>query len=106
MQREFALKHIPGDPLFQLLEVVREVVPDVLSGRVSNPHPNVDCHSGVLLQALGMRQEKFYTVLFGVSRSLGIAAQFVWARALGLPIERPKSVTLRCLEELCHNTAG
>lgn len=25
----------------------------------------------------------------------------VWARALGLPIERPKSITLNCLEQLC-----
>ncbi|CDJ66004.1 citrate synthase, putative [Eimeria necatrix] len=101
LQREFALKHIQHDPLFQLLEVVREVVPETLSGKVSNPYPNVDCHSGVLLQAFGLKQENFYTVLFGVSRSLGIAAQFVWARALGLPIERPKSITLNCLEQLC-----
>ncbi|CDI79049.1 citrate synthase, putative [Eimeria acervulina] len=106
MQREFALRHIPEDPLFQLLEVVREVVPQILAGKVSSPYPNVDCHSGVLLQALGLQQEKFYTVLFGVSRSLGIASQFVWARALGLPIERPKSVTLSCLEELSSKSSN
>ncbi|XP_026194420.1 citrate synthase 5, mitochondrial [Cyclospora cayetanensis] len=101
LQHEFALRHIQNDPLFKLLDVVRVVVPEILSGKVSNPYPNVDCHSGVLLQAFGLTQEQFYTVLFGVSRSMGIAAQFVWARALGLPIERPKSVTLKCLEQLC-----
>lgn len=103
LQREFALRHIQHDPHFKLLEVVREVVPEVLAGKVSNPYPNVDCHSGVLLQALGLKQENFYTVLFGVSRSLGIASQYVWSRALGLPIERPKSVTLNCLEQICAN---
>lgn len=101
LQREFALRHIQHDPLFRLLEVVREVVPEVLGGKVANPYPNVDCHSGVLLQAFGLKEENFYTVLFGVSRSMGIGSQFVWARALGLPIERPKSVTINCLEELC-----
>lgn len=103
LQREFALRHIKDDSFFQLLEVVREVVPEILAGKVANPYPNVDCHSGVLLQALGLREENFYTVLFGVSRSMGIASQFVWARALGLPIERPKSITLSGLEELCLN---
>ncbi|KAL8271558.1 hypothetical protein Esti_004593 [Eimeria stiedai] len=105
LQREFALRHISHDSLFKLLEVVREVVPEVLAGRVSNPYPNVDCHSGILLQALGLTEERFYTVLFGVSRSMGIASQFVWARALGLPIERPKSLTVGCLEELCLRKA-
>lgn len=51
---------------------------------MSNPYPNVDCHSGVLLQAFGLKQENFYTVLFGVSRSLGIAAQF--GQLLQLPL--------------------
>ncbi|KAL8430810.1 hypothetical protein ACSSS7_005693 [Eimeria intestinalis] len=122
LQREFALRHIKHDPLFKLLEVVREVVPEVLAGRVSNPYPNVDCHSGILLQALGLTEERFYTVLFGVSRSMGIAAQFVmpataaaavsaaavWARALGLPIERPKSLTTggRCLRRSSQSAAG
>lgn len=29
--------------------------------------------------------------MFGVSRALGVLASLTWDRALGLPIERPKS---------------
>lgn len=51
-QREFALKHLPKDPLFKLVSQVFDVVPPVLTslGKVKNPWPNVDAHSGVLLQ--------------------------------------------------------
>ena len=62
--------------------------------QVKNPWPNVDAHSGVLLQYYGITEENFYTVLFGVSRALGVLSQGVWSRALGLPIERPKSLTV------------
>lgn len=55
-------------------------------------------HSGVLLQYYGITEEGFYTVLFGVSRALGVLSQGVWSRALGLPIERPKSLTMDVLE--------
>jgi citrate synthase len=77
-----------------------DVVPPVLlaTGKVKNPWPNVDAHSGVLLQHYGITEEGFYTVLFGVSRALGVLAQGTWSRALGLPIERPKSVTMGVLE--------
>ncbi len=67
--------------------------------QVKNPWPNVDAHSGVLLQYYGIKEEGFYTVLFGVSRALGVLAQGIWSRALGLPIERPKSFTMDVLEE-------
>ena len=78
-----------------------EVVPPVLlaTGKVKNPWPNVDAHSGVLLQHYGIVEENFYTVLFGVSRAIGVLAQGVWSRALGLPIERPKSLTMELLEK-------
>jgi citrate synthase len=94
-QREFALKHLPWDPGFKLVAALYEVVPEVLAatGKVKNPWPNVDAHSGVLLQHYGLREEHFYTVLFGVSRALGVLAQGVISRAVGLPIERPKSLT-------------
>ena len=94
-QREFALKHLPDDPGFQLVSRLYEVVPAVLAegGKVKNPWPNVDAHSGVLLQHYGLREENFYTVLFGVSRALGVLAQGVISRAQGLPIERPNSLT-------------
>ena len=103
-QREFALKHMPNDPGFQLVSRLYEVVPVVLAegGKVANPWPNVDAHSGVLLQHYGLREENFYTVLFGVSRALGVLAQGVISRGMGLPIERPKSLTSGELERMFH----
>jgi citrate synthase len=94
-QREFALKHFPDDALFKLVSSLYEVVPPILLelGKVKNPWPNVDAHSGVLLTYYGMTEMNFYTVLFGVSRALGVCSSLVWDRALGLPIERPKSMT-------------
>lgn len=94
-QREFALKHLPNDPLFNLVSKLYNVIPPILLelGKVKNPWPNVDAHSGVLLQYYGMKEMNYYTVLFGVSRALGVLASLVWDRALGLPIERPKSMS-------------
>ncbi|XP_055630367.1 probable citrate synthase 2, mitochondrial [Toxorhynchites rutilus septentrionalis] len=94
-QREFALKHLPNDPMFQLVSKIYNVVPPILTelGKVKNPWPNVDAHSGVLLQYYGLKEMNYYTVLFGVSRALGVLASLVWDRALGLPIERPKSMS-------------
>ena len=45
-----------------------------------------------------MTEYDFYTVFFGVSRAMGVLAQLIWSRALGLPIERPKSVTTDWVE--------
>lgn len=53
------------------------------AGKAKNPWPNVDAHSGVLLTHYGLHQMNFYTVLFGVSRAFGVAAQLIWDRALG-----------------------
>ncbi|XP_065218738.1 probable citrate synthase 2, mitochondrial [Planococcus citri] len=94
-QREFAQKHLPNDPLFKLVSQVYKVVPPILieTGKVKNPWPNVDAHSGVLLQYYGLKEMNYYTVLFGVSRALGVLASLIWDRALGLPIERPKSMS-------------
>ncbi|MBE38105.1 MAG: citrate (Si)-synthase, eukaryotic [Flavobacteriales bacterium] len=94
-QREFALKYLPEDELFLLVSRVFEVVPPILeaTGKVKNPWPNVDAHSGILLLKYGMKEYDFFTVLFGVSRSLGIMSQLIWSRALGMPIERPGSTT-------------
>jgi citrate synthase len=100
-QREFALKFLPEDPLFKLVSHCYEVVPRVLTtqGKVKNPWPNVDAHSGCLLQYYGLTAESFYTVLFGVSRALGCLSGYVWARAVGHPIERPKSLTTDWIEK-------
>jgi citrate synthase len=92
---EFAKKHIPDDPLVKTVWNIYETVPPILQslGKIKNPWPNVDAHSGALLVHYGMVEYEFYTVLFAVSRSLGVLASLCWDRALGLPIERPKSVT-------------
>ncbi|RZC77446.1 hypothetical protein C5167_001631 [Papaver somniferum] len=107
-QREFALKHLPEDPLFKLVSNLYEVVPPILLelGKVKNPWPNVDAHSGVLLNYFGLTEARYYTVLFGVSRSIGICSQLIWDRALGLPLERPKSVTMEWLENHCKKVAA
>ncbi|XP_043596224.1 citrate synthase, mitochondrial-like isoform X2 [Bombus pyrosoma] len=101
-QREYAMKHMPDDKLIKLVAQVYKVVPPILMelGKVANPWPNVDAHSGVLLQWYGMTEMQYYTVLFGVSRALGVMASLVWSRALGLPIERPKSISTDKLMEL------
>lgn len=94
-QMEFAKKHIPDDPLVQLVWNIYEEVPPILQslGKVKNPWPNVDAHSGALLVHYGLIEYEFYTVLFGVSRALGVLASLIWDRALQMPLERPKSVT-------------
>merc|ERR1719352_670382 len=69
-------------------------------GKVKNPNPNVDAHSGQLMYFYGLKEQNYYTVVFAVSRTLGVMAQYVWARAIGLPIERPKSVPLDVLANM------
>lgn len=106
-QREFALKHMPNDELFQLVSNIYEVAPGVLTkhGKTKNPWPNVDSHSGVLLQYYGLTEESFYTVLFGVSRAFGVLPQLILDRGLGLPIERPKSFSTEKYIEMVKNIA-
>ncbi|XP_065839629.1 citrate synthase, mitochondrial-like [Oscarella lobularis] len=101
-QREFALKHLPDDPLFKLVSRLYQYVPDILleQGKAKNPWPNVDAHSGVLLHHYGLTEMSYYTVLFGVSRALGVLSSIVWSRALGLPLERPKSMSTIGLKAL------
>lgn len=103
-QFEFAKKHMPDDNIFRLAEVVNEVVPGVLKeqGKAKNPWANVDAISGTLQYHYGVKEFDFYTVMFGVGRSLGVTANAVWARALGQPIERPKSLTTVMLEEIAN----
>jgi citrate synthase len=94
-QMEFGKVHMPDDALVQTVWRIYETVPEILNnlGKVKNPWPNVDAHSGALLVHYGMVEYEFYTVLFGVSRALGVLASLCWDRALGMPLERPKSVT-------------
>ncbi|GAB4546343.1 MAG: citrate (Si)-synthase [Anaerolineales bacterium] len=101
-QMEYAKKHFPQDDLIRLADMVFDVVPTVLKeqGKAKNPAPNVDAISGALQYYYGVREFDFYTVLFGVGRALGVTANYVWARALGQPIERPKSLTTKMLEDI------
>ena len=94
-QMEFGKKHMPDDPLVQTVWNIYETVPPILQslGKIKNPWPNVDAHSGALLVHYGLVEYEYYTVLFAVSRALGVLAALCWARALALPLERPKSVT-------------
>ena len=100
-QMEFGKKHCPDDPLVQTVWNIYETVPPILQslGKIKNPWPNVDAHSGALLVHYGMVEYEFYTVLFGVSRALGVLASLCWDRALGFPIERPKSVTTELVKD-------
>jgi citrate synthase len=99
-QMEFGKKHMPDSPLVNIVWNIYEVVPPILQslGKVKNPWPNVDAHSGSLLVHYGMVEYEFYTVLFGVSRALGVLASLCWDRVLGLPLERPKSVTTEAVK--------
>jgi len=94
-QQDFFRKYIKEDDLLETVQLVYEVVPPILEslGKIKNPWPNVDAHSGALLMHYGMKEFDFYTVLFGVSRALGVMASLIWDRALGHPIERPSSIT-------------
>jgi len=100
-QMEFGKKHLPDDPLVQTVWTIYETVPPILQslGKIKNPWPNVDAHSGALLVHYGLVEYEFYTVLFGVSRALGVLASLCWDRALGFPIERPKSVTTELVKD-------
>jgi len=100
-QREFCLKHLPDYPLFKVISRIYEVAPGVLQehGKAKNPWPNVDAQSGVIQWYYGVTEYDFYTVLFGVGRAIGTLANLVWDRALGYPIERPKSLTTEMLEQ-------
>jgi citrate synthase len=101
-QREFCLKNLPDYPLFKLISMIYKVAPGVLEeqGKAKNPWPNVDAQSGVIQWYYGLTEWDFYTVLFGIGRAIGVLTNITWDRALGYPIERPKSLTTAMLEEV------
>ena len=98
--REFGMKHFPDDPVMQLVDKVFRIVPEVLKqhGKAKNPWPNVDAGSGALLYHYGMTEFSYYTVLFSISRAMGMCSQLVVNRAIGTPIERPKSITTKWIK--------
>ncbi len=101
-QRDFCLKHLPDDLIFKYVDVLYKVVPDILveQGKAKNPWPNVDAQSGVIQWFYGLVEYDYYTVLFSIGRAIGVLANIIWDRALGYPIERPKSLTTDMLEDI------
>ena len=95
----FGKKYMAKDPVFQTVDRVFKIVPEVLKehGKAKNPWPNVDAGSGALLYYYGLKEFQYYTVLFSVSRAMGMLAQLVLNRALGSAITRPKSVSTEWL---------
>jgi citrate synthase len=99
IQYELGQRICGDDPLFRTALTLRTVAVKVLSSvdKISNPYPNVDAVSGTLLNAVGLTDSNFYTVLFGLSRMTGIAAQIIDERVRarggrGVPIYRPKYI--------------
>ena len=108
VQRDFCLKYMKDDMLFKYVDQLYNVVPPILKehGKAKNPWPNVDAQSGVIQWHFGLTEYDFYTVLFGIGRAIGIAANIIWDRALGYPLERPKSVTTDMLEAMVKKAKG
>ena len=102
IQREFSLNNLGDDELFKYVDMLYKVVPPILQeqGKAKNPWPNADAQSGVIQWYYGLTQYDFYTVLFSIGRALGVISNIIWARALGFPIERPKSITTDMLEQM------
>lgn len=103
-QQDFADKYIKNDNMINLANQLYRIVPPILGeiGKIKNPWPNVDAYSGALLYHYGIKEYTFYTVLFGVSRALGVLASLVNDRIYGMPIERPTSHPLSWFYEKVH----
>ncbi|KII61730.1 Citrate synthase, mitochondrial [Thelohanellus kitauei] len=95
--RGFAEKHLQSNVSIEVVDKVKKVVTKLLSNssKVKNPWPNVDGISGTVFKELNLHEYDYYTVPFGVSRALGICSAIIWARALALPLERPKSMDMK-----------
>lgn len=104
-QKVFAEEYIQDDDYVNIVWQLFDIVPEVLGalGKVKNPWPNVDAHSGALLVHYGLKEYSYYTVLFGVSRALGVLSALCWSRAMGFPLERPKSVTTDWVKDFLKN---
>jgi citrate synthase len=81
-----------------LYNVVQDILKDHCKSK--NPWPNVYAQSGVVQWHYGVTQYDFYTVLFAIGRSIGVLSNIIWDRALGYPLERPKSITTDMLEKM------
>jgi len=92
---EFGCRFCKDDPVFRIVDMGFKVIPEILKeqGKAKNPYPNVDSGTGALVYHFGLTEISYYTVLFGVSRALGMLSQLIINRVLGTPITRPKSVS-------------
>jgi len=99
---QFAQAHNLENETIQIMQKLFRIIPEVLSeqGKAKNPWPNVDAASGSLLYHYGLKEFEFYTVMFGVSRAMGICSQIVFHRMFGSPIVRPKSMTIAEVKKL------
>ncbi len=97
---EFGRRVCRDDPVFRIVDLGFEVIPEVLRehGKAKNPYPNVDSGTGALMYHFGVTEISYYTVLFGVSRALGMLSQLILNRAVGTPITRPKSVSTEWIQ--------
>ncbi|MCP4725440.1 MAG: citrate (Si)-synthase, partial [bacterium] len=98
----FGAKNFPEDPVFKTVQLMFNTVPDILKehGKAANPWPNVDAGSGALLHHFGLREFSYYTVLFSVSRAMGMTSQLIINRLVGTAITRPKSVSTEWIQNL------
>ena len=92
-----AMKNFPNHPLIKIAMLMRKVAPRLLSEnpKISDPYANVDAISGAILAAAGFNYPDYFTVLFALSRVVGISIQIVYERCeardgKGTPIVRPK----------------
>ena len=97
VQYDYVKKHYPNNPLVKIALLLRTEGSKVLSEnpKITDPHANVDAVSGTLLVAAGFDHPEYFTVLFGMARTVGIAMQIVYERCearggKGTPIVRPK----------------
>lgn len=93
---QYCQKHFSSHPLVQMALLLRTAGPKVLqeNPKISNPYPNVDAITGTMLFAAGFSRPEYFTILFGMSRSVGIAIQILYERleargGKGTPIVRP-----------------
>lgn len=98
---DFGKKYMPDDPVFATVNLMFETVPGILKehGKATNPWPNVDAGSGALLYHYGLKEFEYYTVLFSVSRAMGMCSQFIINRAIGTAITRPKSIGISWIKD-------
>lgn len=99
--KDFGKKIIHESSLCKMVEIAAKVVPGIMKEVKGEKYsyPNLNFNSGALMYHFGVKELEFYPVNFGVSRAIGVAANLVWDKALGMPIERPASLTLENLEE-------